>query len=143
MKSGDEQGEAYFKATPEQLRKAREGLMAQDRRKRPAALRIGVLVFSTMGLGIIWYLHGWPEEPYFILLLVGFFSVALLLWSVSLSLDNIADDLLTIAHPVQLLFYGPDKIGMSNMGAYNLRRKLGMQIEYDWEERIAEQQNRF
>jgi hypothetical protein len=78
MKPGDDQWEAYLKATPDQLRKAREGLRAQQRHDRPALLRIGALVGGTIGLGVTWYWHGLPEEPYFALILLGFFSIVAL-----------------------------------------------------------------
>jgi len=143
MKSDDKEWLTFLKeATPEQLREIRQELMKQYRRERPATLRIAALVGITVGLGYVWYQHGIPDDPYFSLLFLGFFGVVILLWSISLRLENIAANLEIIAGPIQLLFYGPDRMGMSRLDVYNLRRKLGMQIEYDWEERLAETEDR-
>lgn len=142
MMSDDEKPDVYLNATPEQLQKIRKGLRAQYRRERPATLRIGALGGITIGVGGVLYQHGIPDDPYFSILFLGFFGLVVLLWSISLALEDIATNLRIIAGPIQLLFYGPDGMGMSIRAAYNLRRKLGMEIVYDWEERLAETEDR-
>ena len=140
MTPDNEHRDTDLNVTPEQLRKGAEEVRMQYRRERPATLRIGALSGIAIGVGTIFYQHGIPKDPYFSLLFLGLFGVVILLWSISLTLEGIASNLRTVSGPIRLLFYGPNKMGMSIREAYDLRRKLGMQIEYDWEERLAERE---
>ncbi len=139
MKADDPKWKAYLEATPEQLKKARERFIKQMRRENPAKVRIGMLGGAIVALGITWYSYGFPDEPYFSVMLLGFFVVFGLLWSISLSLENIAGDLLKISVLVRVLFYDHDD-GISLWTANHLRRKLGMPTydisgkEETWEE---------
>ena len=104
---------------------------------KPATLRIGVLVGATVGLVGTWIFYGRPgdDDPYYTLLFIGFFAVVGLLWSISLSLDNMAEALRTVAYPVRLLLLDPD--GDMDAGEqYKIRRKLGMNVRWDSEKHI-------